>query len=207
MARNPGNGRSSTVVRGLEALALLVFTGFVVLASSLLARAQERWPATAMEVPEPIRAYYFNPDGSCVQLSIGIVGQHMDVEVAKKLPFNSEFGPGIRGGSGPGRVESYARARGMRIYNVTGSQTFEWMKLAAKTGRFAAIGAGGRHFQTLWGYDPATETWLVCNNQSPRRIDRYTDAQFRRLHLASGQWIVILDYPATAPIPQLVKWW
>ncbi|HRE03392.1 MAG TPA: hypothetical protein PLV68_19000, partial [Ilumatobacteraceae bacterium] len=64
------------------------------------------------------------------------------------------------------------------------------MRWAAETGRGAAIGAGTAHFQTLMGFEPTSGTWYVCNNNSPQRIDVYDDAAFRRLHLASGQWVV-----------------
>ena len=73
--------------------------------------------------------------------------------------------------------------------------------------RNTAIGAGSRHFQTLCGYDPKTGTWYVCNNNSTHKIDRYDEAGFRRLHLASGPWVVILDQPPHPPHFELRKWW
>jgi len=57
------------------------------------------------------------------------------------------------------------------------------------------------------GYDEQTGTWYVCNNNSTRRIDEYDDAAFRRLHLASGQWCVILDYPPHPERPAYRQWW
>jgi hypothetical protein len=81
------------------------------------------------------------------------------------------------------------------------------MHWAVGTGRGAAIGFGTAHFQTLMGHDPVSGTWYVCDNNSPHRIDTYTDAQFRRLHLASGQWVVILDAPPHPLRPQYVPWW
>jgi hypothetical protein len=96
----------------------------------------------------------------------------------------------------------------MKIFNVTGNPTtYAWMKWAAKTNRFAAIGAGRAHFQTLYGWDDATDTWYVCNNNSTSKIDTYTAEGFRRLHQASGNWVVILDYPPPPPPPQYLPWW
>lgn len=160
-----------------------------------------------MQLPPEVRAWYRNETGDCVQDSIGMCGIWQNVPVAYTLLWKTEYGPAVRGGSGPSRVEAYAERRGMRIYNVTGSNTWEWMQWAAKTGRFAAIGAGSNHFQTLYAWEPRENVWYVCNNNSPSRVDRYTWAEFRRLHLASGQWIVVLDYPPSPAVPVYVQWW
>lgn len=177
----------------------------------VLANAQPYEPADprlAVDLPADIRAWFRNgPEGSCCQCSIGMCGVDQNVPAAATLLWDTPYGPRERGGSGPSRVAAYCESRGIRAYNVTGRTTFEWMKWAAATGRGAAIGAGTAHFQTLMGYDPQSGTWYVCNNNSPRRIDRYSDEQFRRLHLASGQWIVILDYPPHPARPQYVRWW
>jgi hypothetical protein len=90
---------------------------------------------------------------------------------------------------------------------VTGSPTFAWMEWAAKTNRFAAIGAGRAHFQTLYGRNAAGDRWYVCNNNSTGRVDEYSPSSFRSLHLASGPWVVIPDEPASAPPPRIVPWW
>lgn len=164
-------------------------------------------PRLAADLPREIRQWFRNPDGSCVQCSIGMCGVDQNVPAAATLLWDTEYGPRERGGSYPSRVAAYSQRRGIRIYNVTGQSTFDWMKWAAETGRGAAIGAGRAHFQTLMGYDPRTGTWYVCNNNSPHRIDAYDEAAFRRLHLASGQWVVILDYPPHPERPQYVQWW
>lgn len=104
-------------------------------------------------------------------------------------------------------ISATVSARDRVVYNVTGESTWDWMKWAAETGRGAAIGAGTAQFQTLVGYDRQTGTYYVCNNNSPQRIDSYDEAAFRRLHLASGQWVVILDYPPHPERPQYVPWW
>lgn len=168
------------------------------------ARAQE---PLAVDLPVEQRRWFRNPDGSCVQCSIGMCGVDQNVPAAATLLWDTEYGPRERGGSGPSRVAEYCDRRGIRAWNIVGDGTFEWMKWACATGRGAAIGAGANHFQTLVGYDPAARRWYVCNNNSPDRIDSYDEAQFRRLHLSSGPWVVILDYPPHPARPEYRPWW
>jgi hypothetical protein len=184
-----------------------VLISLVVCGSALGQSIEPPDPRLAADLPREIRQWFRNPDGSCVQCSIGMCGVDQNVAVAATLLWDTEYGPRERGGSGPSRVAAYSQRRGIRIYNVTGRDTWDWMKWAAKSGRGAAIGAGSAHFQTLMGYDERTGTWYVCNNNSPHRIDAYDEAAFRRLHLASGQWVVILDYPPHPERPQYVQWW
>lgn len=136
-----------------------------------------------------------------------MVGVWVNEPKAYTLLWDTEYGPKVRGGSGPNRVEAYADRRQIPIYNVTGANTWEWMRWAARTRRMAAIGAGGSHFQTLYGWEPSRNVWYVCNNNSTSRVDEYSWESFRRLHLASGQWIVVIDRPPPAPVPQYVRWW
>jgi hypothetical protein len=120
------------------------------------------WPSIchpAVELPAAIRAWYANPDGSCVQCSIGMCGADQNVPAAATLLWDTQYGPAERGGAGPSRVGEYCNRRGIRAFNVTGRTTWDWMKWAVLTGRGAAIGAGRYHFQTLTGYDPQTGTW------------------------------------------------
>lgn len=161
----------------------------------------------AVDLPAEVRQWFRNTDGSCVQCSIGICGVDQNVPAAATLLWDTEYGNRQRGGSGPSRVARYCRERGIRVWNVTGSTTWEWMRWAVRNGRGAAIGAGRAHFQTLVGYDPATGTWYVCNNNSPEKIDAYDESSFRRLHLASGQWVVVLDYPPHPARPEYFRWW
>jgi len=161
----------------------------------------------AMDVPSEIRQWFRNPDGSCVQCSIGMCGVDQNIPAAATLLWDTQYGKKERGGSYPSRVAKYCRARGIKAYNVTGKSTWEWMRWAVDTGRGGAIGAGSAHFQTLVGYDAESSEWLVCNNNSPKRIDRYSEKAFRRLHLASGQWVVILDAPPHPAIPEYSVWW
>lgn len=168
------------------------------------------WPAAAadmMDLPPDVRAWFRNPDGSCVQCSIGMVGAWRNVPAATTLLWDTPYGRAVRGGSTPSRVADYCNRRGIKAFNVTGDATFEWMEWAAKTGRFAAIGAGTRHFQTEYGRDQPKGLWFVCNNNSTHKVDSYTNSEFRRLHLSSGAWVVILDGPATPPPPTYVQWW
>jgi hypothetical protein len=102
-------------------------------------------------------------------------GVDQNVPAAATLLWNTEYGPRERGGSGPSRVAGYCDRRGIRAFSITGSSTWDWMKWAAETGRGAAIGAGSAHFQTLMGYDRQSGTWYVCNNNSPSRIDEYSE--------------------------------
>ena len=162
----------------------------------------------AVDLPKEMRSWFRNgPEGSCVQCSLSMCGVDQNVPAAATLLWDSEYGPRERGGSGPSRVAEYCDRRGIRAYNITGTNTWDWMKWAAATGRGAAIGAEVAHFQTLMGYDSRTGTWYVCNNNSPTRIDAYDEASFRRLHLASGQWVVILDSPPHPERPRYYRWW
>ena len=161
--------------------------------------------AQMMSLPVETRMMFKNHDGSCVQCSIGMCGAWNNTPSATYLLWDTEYGQKVRGGSGPSRVAKYCRERNIPIYNVTGKTTFAWMEWAARTGRFAAIGAGRNHFQTEYGRDK--DFWYVCNNNSPSKIDKYTNNEFKKLHLASGPWIVILDVPAPAPPPEYIKWW
>ena len=161
----------------------------------------------AFDIPVELRKWYRNPDGSCVQCSIGMTGIDQNVPAAATLLWDTEYGRRERGGSGPSRVSKYCKKRGIRAYNITGKDTWAWMRWAVNTGRGAGIGAGRMHFQTLVGYDSESKEWLVCNNNSPHKIDRYNESSFRRLHLASGQWVVILDYPPRPPEVQYREWW
>lgn len=165
--------------------------------------------STSMNLSPETRRWFRNPDGSCVQCSIGMCGVHCNDINAASLLWDTQYGSAERGGSWPSRVERYCDRRGIKAWSVTGSsvdETLPWMAWSCDTGRFAAIGAGSAHFQTLYGFDREKNEWLVCNNNSTDRIDRYDDQSFRRLHAASGPWVVILEKPSSPP-PELRKWW
>jgi hypothetical protein len=163
--------------------------------------------------PADVRQWYYNhgnPDkdgyrdlsGDCVQCSLGMHGVRCNNIVAALVDFDSQYGPAIRGGSSPSRVANYCRQRGINIYNVTSDNievTRAWAMWAATTGRGAAIGFGDNHFQFLCGYDTKRDLWLVCDNNAPRTVKEYTEAEFRREHSASGYWLVVLDCPSPPP--------
>lgn len=159
-----------------------------------------------MDLGETARMWSYNPDGSCVQCSIAMCGVHCNDPRAATLLWDTPYGPGVRGGSWPARVSNYCAQRGIKAWNVTGSTTIDWCRWAVRTGRFAAIGADVAHFQTLWGYDYRRRRWLVCNNQTPKQIDEYSEEEFRNLHYRSGPWVVILERPSSEA-PQLIEWW
>lgn len=161
----------------------------------------------APEFPVELRVWYRNPDGSCVQCSIGMCGIWQNCPQASTLLWDTEYGAKVRGGSYPSRVETYCDRRAIPAYNITGDPVWEWMTWACKTGRMAAIGAGGNHFQTLVWHDPVENKWFVCNNNSPTKIDTYSWEGFKRLHLASGKWVVILKTAPPPAKPEYVQWW
>ncbi len=132
----------------------------------------------------------------------GHVWYLVELPAASTLLWDTPYGPRERGGSWPSRVAAYSARRGIPIYNVTGETTLEWLRWSALTGRFAAFAASPAHFQTLYGYDPQQQQWLVCDNNSPTRIDRYSESAFRRLHAAGGPWCVVLNLPPSPAVPR-----
>jgi hypothetical protein len=172
-------------------------------------RVSPREEHLSADVPRELRELFRNPDGSCVQCSIGMCGIDGNVPEAYTLLVDSEFGAKVRGGSWPARVEEYARQRGIRCWNVTGADTYKAMGWACESGRCAAIGFKTAHFCTLLGSQGsgADRRWFVCDNNTPQRVDEYDDDTFRAQHLASGPWCVILDCPPAPRRPQYRKWW
>lgn len=187
-----------------EAVAPLYSVGLDEFYGDVVANGPE-W--CAVQLPAAIRAWYRNPDGSCVQCSNGMIGIWVHCDPMAALLWSTEHGPAVRGGSNPSRVANYCNARGIKIWNVTGESTFAWMAWSCRNGRGSAIGAGGSHFQTLVGHNPRTGQWAVCNNNSTHKVDVYSDAGFRRLHLASGRWCVVPDYTPGIQPPQYVSFW
>ena len=157
----------------------------------------------SMQLSPDTRQWFYNTDGSCVQCSIGLAGVHCNDLNAASLLWDTPYGPAERGGSLPSRVERYCDKRGIVAYSVTGNSTKDtlpWLEWACITGRYAACGAGEAHFQTVYGRDKEKGLWFICNNQTPKKIDVYKDADFERLHSAV-KWVVILEKPSSvAPI-------
>lgn len=180
---------------------------FAVLCLGAVVQAGE--PVQMMHLQPDTRSWFRNPDGSCVQCSIGMAGVNANDLNAASLLWDTPYGSAERGGSWPSRVEAYCDKRGIKAWSVTGksvNDTLPWLEWAAKTGRFAAIGAGTAHFQTLYGYDKDRQRWFVCNNNSTHKIDEYSQEQFLRLHAESGPWVVILEKPSSLP-PSPNPWW
>lgn len=182
----------------------------LLLASAVCAQDAEQFSRLTPEQ----RAWFRNPDGSCVQCSIGMCGVDQNCPQATFLlwdvTIDGEKYSRVRGGSYPSRVEQYCDRRGIPAYNITGSSTYDWMKWASRNKRMCAIGCFSAHFQTLVYYNAAPgdpKPWKVCNNNSPKRIDEYTDAEFRRHHRNSGEWVVILKRPPAPSAPIYAKWW
>ena len=166
--------------------------------------------ASSMQLSDEVICWYFNPDGSCVQCSIGMAGVHCKDLNAACLLWKTPYGKAERGGSYPSRVKGYFDRRGIRGWNVTGwPLTREWAIWSTQTGRFAAIGFFGSHFQTLYAYNPKSDKpWGIMNNwaRSNAKIDWYSEKDFQRLHLASGPWIVVLERPCSDN-PEIMPYW
>jgi hypothetical protein len=166
--------------------------------------------------PPKESVWFKNEDGSCVQNSLSMCGLWQNTPQATYLLWDTSYGPRVRGGSYPSRVEKYCDQRRIPAYNVTGSTTFEWMKWASKTNRLCAIGCYSSHFQTLlyFNADPADprpwkvkNNWGVSGSDNVTRYNEFTDAEFRKHHNASGKWVVILKTPPPPARPKYVAWW
>jgi hypothetical protein len=188
---------------------------FAALIFALVASTAGALPAQdqVTDFPADTAKWFINEDGSCVQCSIGMCGSWQNTPSATFLLWDSEYGARVRGGSSPSRVEAYCDRRKIPAYNITGSETYEWMKWASRTGRMSAIGCYSSHFQTLLYHDPAKGEWYVKNNwgasggNNIKSHNVFSDAQFRRHHEASGKWVVILKTPPPPMKPLYVAWW
>ena len=170
----------------------------VILAS--VARGPLQAGELAIDLPEDQRVRFHNPDGSCVQCSIGMHGCWLSIPAAEMLLWDTEYGPRERGGSGPERVARYCRERNLPVHNITGPGTVDWIVWSLVTGRGAAVLYGGNHFVTAVGWRPQTQEIAICDNNSPTRIQWMPLSTFKSRHLSwSGQgWCVILK-SASAP--------
>lgn len=158
-------------------------------------------------LPQQYRVQFRNPDGSCVQCSIGMIGLYHNVPAAEKLLWDSPYGPKVRGGSWPGRVRNYMADRNIQGWNITGQDTVKWIEWAMKTGRHVALTFKSSHFCTLMAMSPDGQYFYVCDNNTPYKVDKYTRSQFMRLHHYPNGWCVILDSPPPTPTPLYVRYW
>lgn len=190
---------------------LLLLSAIVLMVAGSNCKAQDQ-----MNFPPEVAAWFVNVDGSCVQNSISMCGVWQNCPPASTLLWDTEYGRRVRGGSYPSRVESYCDQRKIPVYNVTGEATMDWMKWASKTGRMSAIGCYSNHFQTLLYYNPdpndpkpwkVKNNWGVSGGDSVRSYNSFTEAEFKKYHLASGRWCVILKTPPPPPTPRYVAWW
>lgn len=167
--------------------------------------------AQQMDVSVAAQEYFLNRDGSCVQCSNSLWSSFRGDFSGATLLFDTEYGPGEHGGSGPARVAKYCRERNIPIYNITGRNFEEIapaLKWAARTGRFGGVGCFSRHFQTFWGID-ADGNWLVQNNW-PGTFGKpyvYNDSEMKKAVEASGAWCVIPKGPPPAPNPIYRDWY
>ena len=80
---------------------------------TIVAFASTMQAQQSMELPVEVRQWFRNPDGSCVQCSIGMCGTWNNVPAATTLLWNTEYGKAVRGGSWPSRVADYCGTRGI----------------------------------------------------------------------------------------------
>ncbi len=174
---------------------------------SAVAFAYEPWNDLAPEE----RARFRNPDGSCVQCSIGMAAAHAPgaaVAPAEFLLWQTKYGPPVRGGSDANRVRHYCEARNIPAWIVTGhTEARRWTDWALSTGRYAAIHYTPRHMVTAVGRvvdERGNVKYAICDNNSPTRIDWVDEATFGRNF---GSWAVILKAPPPPGRPAIVAWW
>ena len=79
----------------MDRVILLVICAIALAMVGKLCKGDE--PVRMMELSPATRAWFTNPDGSCVQCSIGMVGVHCNDRNAASLLWDSEFGRAVRG--------------------------------------------------------------------------------------------------------------
>ena len=188
----------------LTKLFLLLLTCMTVLQTP----ASAAWDPVNV-VPTGQRERFRNPDGSCVQCSIGMMGVDLNNASAEMLLWDSEHGPAVRGGSWPERTREYCAQRNIDAWHIEGD-TLPWIEWALRTGRSAAVTLTPAHMQWVCGMSADGQTFFVVDNNSPQRVDSWTRARFIEQHrIHGGGWAVILKGPARVPwvAPSFVPWW
>lgn len=117
-----------------------------------------------------------------------------------------DYGKPVWGGSGPSRVASYSKERGIPIYNITGD-TMPWIEWALSTGRGCAGTFYANHMVTFVGMSPDRQRFAIVDNNRPKEVQWFDRRTFYRHHSAGGRWVVILKTPAAPPKPVYTAWW
>ncbi len=77
----------------LAALALFTSRGELAVGQAVPDTPPLAMPAQQMETPAAVRAWYRNPDGSCVQCSLGMCGVWNNTPAASTLLWDTPYGP------------------------------------------------------------------------------------------------------------------
>ena len=152
-------------------------------------------------MPPEIFANYKNRrgpkgEGSCVWASNAMAGAHACVPAVESLLRDPNFGDG----AWPERVEREFRSRGIKAWNVEGSETMPWIEWALKTGRYAAVTYGDAHMICAVGMSPDGRQFFVVDNNYPTEVRAVSRETFIREHRGhAGGWCVILDTQGPPP--------
>lgn len=201
----------------LSALALVIVAWALVIPA--LAPAAEATPSPdgrpwfVVSLPSAERVRFRNPDGSCVQCSLSMAGVACAIPAAENLLWDTEYGPKIRGGSGPDRVKAYCNARAIPAYNVYGASALDWCRWGLRNGHPVAITWSTNHMILACGYSGETldaeSYYAICDNNSPDKIQWIKPDVFRKWFCAFGGsgWCVILKTPPPPGAALYVPWW
>lgn len=185
-----------------------LFAALVLCCSSVLAQ-HPHVPSVAAQLPNTIRTRYYNTDGSCVQCSNGFAGHTLNIAPFSELLWTTPYGPAERGGAGPSRVARYARERGVRVVNVTGSSTTAWIEQELLNGRPLSITWDYNHVVSVLDMTADRQWFLVWNNQwRSGKPKWYGRSEFYRRHSVDSRWAVAFpSYPAPTPRGVYTNWW
>lgn len=140
--------------------------------------------------------------GSCVYASISLCGAHHNLPSAEYLlEEHPIWGPPVLDGSYPERVERDMANRRypIPIWNISGTQTINWIDHFLEQGSWVAITYGERHMITATGKTQDGSYWIVDNNypQEERLVLR--EVFLREHRRTGGGWCVILKTPGPPP--------
>jgi hypothetical protein len=141
-----------------------------------------------------------NGEGSCVQASMSMCGNHAGIPAAELLLVKSRYGDPVLGGSWPQRVQDYCRDRKIPIWNVEGAQGLDWIEWQLRRGGYAAITYGVAHMITAVGVSDDGESFWIVDNNYPTECREVSRSVFVREHRRfGGGWAVILKTPGPPP--------